>query len=301
MKENDDFLEDEELQEMQQKKQQKKSFWNNKKTVKGKALSAWLITIVVIFMLITFGLGMFLGKELAKSNEKKGISKPDNTVVDDNNVDNNQNVNDFTNRFITAALFSDEIGYGIASKFTTGYTSLTLEDKLDMTYNSLVKINPAHSLISEVPEKYKNVDYWDLSTGIQIYELSLDLFKEEYKNLFKEELTADLKTIGINGCPGVFEVDEELGYIYMSNQCGGIASPIYKYSTFNNSQDDSYYYVDQYVGVERTKADGTLEFVKPSTGEIVDVTSFEGNEDKFDKIQWKFDKNVNFISTEIME
>ena len=90
MNENDDFLEEDELQEMQQKKQQKKSFWNNKKTVKGKALSAWLVTIIVIFMLITFGLGMFLGKELF-SEKKESENKNDDKEVVDNSKEEKEN------------------------------------------------------------------------------------------------------------------------------------------------------------------------------------------------------------------
>ena len=76
---------DENQNPQQQIKQQKKSFWNNKKTVKGKALSAWLIVIVIVFMLITFGLGMYLGKEVFNNNQKsnevsENIEKPDEKV-----------------------------------------------------------------------------------------------------------------------------------------------------------------------------------------------------------------------------
>ena len=67
--------------------EKKKSFLNNKKTVSGKALSAWLITMIVIFMLFTFGLGVFLGKELF--SEKKQSKNNEKEVVDNNKEENN--------------------------------------------------------------------------------------------------------------------------------------------------------------------------------------------------------------------
>lgn len=54
-----------------QDKQQKKSFWNNKRTIKGKALSAWVIVMILVFMLFTFGLGLFLGKKVFVENNNK--------------------------------------------------------------------------------------------------------------------------------------------------------------------------------------------------------------------------------------
>lgn len=64
---------DEKQESQQQVHQQKRTFWNNKKTVKGKALSAWLIVMIVIFMLFTFGLGIYFGKEVF--SEKKNKNK----------------------------------------------------------------------------------------------------------------------------------------------------------------------------------------------------------------------------------
>ena len=60
---------------MEEQEQKKKSFLNNKKQVKGKALSAWVIVMILIFMMFIFGLGIFLGKELFAKNEKKSNNK----------------------------------------------------------------------------------------------------------------------------------------------------------------------------------------------------------------------------------
>lgn len=55
---------------MEEKKQKSKNFWNNTKTIKGKALSIWLIVIILSFMLIIFGLGMYLGKKIAEPKKE---------------------------------------------------------------------------------------------------------------------------------------------------------------------------------------------------------------------------------------
>ncbi len=72
---------DEKQESQQQVHQQKRTFWNNKKTVKGKALSAWLIVMIVIFMLFTFGLGIYFGKEVfsEKENKNKSNNEKSNT------------------------------------------------------------------------------------------------------------------------------------------------------------------------------------------------------------------------------
>lgn len=51
--------------------QEKKKILNNKKEVKGKPLKIWLVVMIIIFMLITFGLGLYLGKQLYRKENKK--------------------------------------------------------------------------------------------------------------------------------------------------------------------------------------------------------------------------------------
>ena len=72
---------------MEEEVEKKKSFLNNKKKIRGKALSAYVIVIIAIFMLFTFGIGYYLGKVL---NEPKNESKVNNEVVD--KVDNTDTV-----------------------------------------------------------------------------------------------------------------------------------------------------------------------------------------------------------------
>ena len=65
----------------EKKKSIKKRLLNNKKKVKGKALTAWIIVIIIISMIVTFGSGLIVGKLLYE--DKKNIT----TKVIDNTVD----------------------------------------------------------------------------------------------------------------------------------------------------------------------------------------------------------------------
>ena len=86
----------------------KKGLLNNKKQVTGKKLSVWVVVMILIFMLFTFGLGVYFGKEVFSDKKKsnKGTNTEQttnsetNTVIDNNNnentntvVDNNNNEN----------------------------------------------------------------------------------------------------------------------------------------------------------------------------------------------------------------
>ncbi len=60
-------------------KEKRINFWNNKKQVKGKALAAWVIAMIIIFMLFTFGIGIFLGKAVFVKNEEKASEETNTT------------------------------------------------------------------------------------------------------------------------------------------------------------------------------------------------------------------------------
>ncbi len=56
---------------MEEKKGEKKGILNNTKHVSGKPLRIWLIVMIIIFMLFTFGIGMYFGAELGPKKNKK--------------------------------------------------------------------------------------------------------------------------------------------------------------------------------------------------------------------------------------
>ena len=77
---------EEKNEKLKEETKTKKSFLNNKKTVKGKALTAWIIVIIIIAMIVTFGSGLIVGKLLYEGKNKKS-----NTVIDNTNTETNTN------------------------------------------------------------------------------------------------------------------------------------------------------------------------------------------------------------------
>ena len=54
----------------------KENFLTKKKEVKGRPLRIWIIIMIIIFMLFTFGIGLSLGKRLAEKDTKKETQEP---------------------------------------------------------------------------------------------------------------------------------------------------------------------------------------------------------------------------------
>ncbi len=77
----------EEEKKVEEVKEEKKGLLNNTKQVSGKPLKIWLVVMIVIFMLITFGLGLYLGKQLYGKEEKK-----ENNSVEQKNDESNKQI-----------------------------------------------------------------------------------------------------------------------------------------------------------------------------------------------------------------
>ena len=71
-------MEEEKKEEIVEKKE---NILTKKKEVKGKPLKVWLIVMIVVFMLFTFGLGVYFGKEVFTKKEKEKAKEP--TPVED--------------------------------------------------------------------------------------------------------------------------------------------------------------------------------------------------------------------------
>lgn len=309
---------EEKNEELKEETKTKKSFLNNKKTVKGKALTAWIIVIIIIAMIVTFGSGLIVGKLLYEGKKKNSNTVIDNTNTETNTnseVDNNENLEFNDNAksqiddFIKLAMHSSYEGTTIANDLSNGLVGLTVEQKELLTYFSVDDLKVLLTA-DMVPEKYKNDPYWNVSSGsTKIYQLPIQTFKDEYKRLFKEEYTIKGEDYHFGACPFIFKIDLELGNMYYSNQCGGTGLFGYLYSNYKYESDRDHYYVYQYVtyyGENNEKH--IIEFNKVKSKELVlsialDKTNeiestFEENKTKFETIKWTFDKDFNFISTE---
>ena len=294
--------------QQQMKQTQKKGLFNNKRQVKGKALSVWLIVMVLIFMMFTFGLGIYLGKELFAENKENNSEKDNtNTAVDDQNLVFDDNAKNKIDDFIEHAMDFYYEGSTVADELSKGITGLTKNQKELIAILSIDNQNNRKTLTDDtVPEKYKNDNYFqNLGPGNQRYEMPIYIFTDEYKRLFNEDYVIESEDYEFGGCPFVFKIDQELGNMYLSDQCGGTGIFGYDYLNYDYKTDNNYYYVYQYVAFfGENYDDQTIEYRKIKSNEIVDTIAmgetydFNSNASKFETVKWTFDKNLNFVSTE---
>jgi hypothetical protein len=266
---------------------------NNKSNKKeNKTL---IIIVIVIGLALVIG-GVFLGTKLQNKDEPKNEEPPiDNSKPDDLEPGKKKELNDSNaisklEKFVIVASYEDSNENGKANMFMNGISSLDHTIKLRLAWNSLINIQKIQTKVgTDVAEKYKNV------AGIEEKEeISLVQFDTEYKSLFNEN-TSYTENDNFSGCPGIYKIDKELGKIIIGVECGGFNPTEYYSKIYKYEEDNSFYYVYEYVGTNDSQSN---KLVKVSSREEVDVPSFEGNEDKFETVVWKFDKNFNFISTE---
>ena len=255
------------------------------------------IILIIVIIIVIICLGFFLVLKLCDNKDNNESNNNENTETP-TNIDGKLVINDNIKNKLDEYINLNFTSHGVVSNsIIDGTSELSQVAKESITYNSvsnqMVQLNK-----DQIPEKYRNNDYW-VSDGIIIYQLSLKTFEDEYKKIFNEEYKLDPEYYAIVGCPMVFNVDQELGYMFLSNQCGDTGPQRYLYLNYKYETDNDYYYVYQYIGYQKEGSEAnTIEYIKPKSKEIVDVDSFSGNESKFETLIWKFDKNLLFVSTE---
>lgn len=187
---------------------------------------------------------------------------------------------------------------GDLSKETFGMTE---KQKFTLVYQALVK-DLRRVTLDTLPEKYESEkDYFlgDSSNGV--YEISFDEFNKKYVYFFNEVADFDALTKYVYGNeetignPVLYKVDQELGKIYFTNYIGGTSSgDRYVSKVFDYESDDDFYYVNEYIA----KVSSNDKFYRTAVNDTeVEVNDFYGNENSFDILVWKFDKDYNFVST----
>ena len=125
--------------------------------------------------------------------------------------------------------------------------------------------------------------------------------KQKYVYFFNEVADFDALTKYVYGNeetignPVLYKVDQELGKIYFTNYIGGTSSgDRYVSKVFDYESDDDFYYVNEYIA----KVSSNDKFYRTAVNDTeVEVNDFYGNENSFDILVWKFDKDYNFVST----
>ena len=240
--------------------------------------------IIIGFCVIVLLLGLLLminpfGSK-TKSNKAKGKEKE---LTDKAAIEK-------LDYLIKVLSYKDSYGNGFGDIFFVGKEEIDSNQKINIAYYSAILINDKAKKVTKLDDKYKD-DYY--LNSLDLSELSIDEFKNEYKKLFNEDIDLnDSNAFSIYMCPRVVKYDKDANKLYISNECVSMYNDKYYYKNYKYTSDNDYYYVYQYIGVQ---TDG--KYYKTKSHEEVNVNAFEGNEEKFEKIVWRFDKKYNFAST----
>ena len=250
------------------------------------------LIIILILALILIGAGVLLGTGLIGGKTEEKEEKESTTTSEKIMSDADKK---FMESFAEAGLYHDEGQGGLAVMFMGGKDGLSEEEKITLVYFSLVGVQKKAQKITTIPDKYNSEGYWH---NARLFELPISTFKEEYKKFFQEEVVLSHVKDAIKACPFVYTIEEDIGMMYFSHECGGAGGSEYYHKTYKYDEDNNYFYLYQYIGEKATDTDGKVVFKNPNSGQTVEADSFEGNEEKFDTLVWKFKKNLVFVSTE---
>lgn len=178
--------------------------------------------------------------------------------------------------FIKAA---SNFSYSMSNTAEIFYNGITKDKitpamKVSIAYMKLLEYDKKIEQTNEIPQNV--LDAIGGTTGETATTVKISDYDEVYKNFFIEKFQYDSEE---GGCPYPRIVDETTGKIYLFHRCGG-SGPLGVHLQKNISYefDGNYYYVNQAV------------IFKKNT----DIT-----DTKNDKVVWKYDKNLYFVSTTI--
>ena len=214
-------MEEEKKEEPIVEETKKENILTRKKEVKGKPLKVWLIVMIAIFMLITFGLGVYFGKEVFNKKDKEKNNEPvlneeksnesipveeKKEIIEELNI-NSDFVNYIMNRFSKIAIYDEHLyqndKYEIES--ITDPESIMTAIK---AYNPPACSNNYYEVtLKDLNEKLNNV--------VANKNISFDMLKKEQNNIGSYD--------SLFGADSIEIIDEN--HIRLRNSfCGAIAS-----------------------------------------------------------------------------
>lgn len=278
------------------------------KPKKGSNILVIIIAILVLFLGGGFTVwGIILAanvtkEEVPKEEEKKEEKKPDQSPAK-KGIDEERLM-----YFVEAGINSRNVGESNDS-LTKGYIKpLTKYDEIKITLARTIEVDKVYEKIDSFPDEYPLE--FDYAEGVDHYKMKVDDFKNTYKKLFNKNFEYDFsdlkhRLVGSQTCPYVLATDEKNGLIYLfslKDQCIKIkqlANAKTLYKNISVDEDNDYYYVRQYIGFHYSGSEYDNEAFYDGKGNTIEVDKFEGNEEKFSKITWKFTKEYDFVSTTI--
>ena len=242
---------------------------SKKKGVSGLAVFLLIILFLAAGLVGGWYVGhnnlLQIGKETTKKEEKE-TTKETKEV----SAEAKQKMDDF----IDAATFFSYSMSNTAEKFYAGITNenVTPDMKVAMTYVKLLEMDKKSEQASEIPQNVSEAVGGTANESATTVKISD--YDEAYKSFFNEDPQYDTKN---GGCPYPRVVDKTTGKIYLFSRCGGSGPQgIFISKNISYDFDGNNYYVNQAVVFQKE----------------VNIPSV-----KINKIVWKFDKDLNFVST----
>lgn len=256
-----------------------------------KKKNVFLIVIIVVLLLLCVGMGTFIF-----INKDKLLLKESPKTKEENPVVITDEIKSKLERFINAASHFNDDEIVTATYFNKGVTNISKQMKLKMVYNDVVDLNG-----KDLAGKYEEITDDELSgiqtssssggtemwkyVGLPIGSIKISDFDNIYKQFFNEEAKYTIDELIDLGCPFPVGINKEYDKIYLSDRCGGTvygdAAPAYSHTIVSYDVINNNYVVEQIAKDKLMYNNGAVETLK--TYNIV----------------WTFDKNLNFISTEV--
>ena len=178
-----------------------------------------------------------------------------------------------------ASTYNHSSGTSTFEKFAGGlnYSQFKKGFKLKMAYNAIFydkKTKDYTLTASDISKMESTINKVEMK-GEPVHVMKTSDFSGEYKGLFQEDTTYNLKDLNF-GCPTPWAMDKDTGRIFLFSRCGGTSNFKLTAKITSINSDDSYYYVHQ-------------------SASIVDMSN--NKTVKSYKTLWKFDKNFKFVNT----
>ena len=207
---------------------------NNKKQVKGKALSIWYVVIILIFMLLSFGFGMCFGQRMIKTkntdtkkdNQKENVlptekEKKDSEILP---VEINDEIISLYNKYHSSSNPTELSPWIEEEIYMSDVYELKEDTGISFTYiykimdiaKSKLPINGNDDLKKIIKESYK------------------DFFGDKYSSLYDSYENNEFKCL---------EILYENGELKPDLRCGGTSEEKVKFSLVKAEKDSNNMYL----------------------------------------------------------
>lgn len=240
----------------------------------------------LIILMFLIGIGLGFGANYGLSYLNKDVDKKESSSVSEDKSEEkttevSADVKEKLGLFIEAASSSYSGRGSFMKSFVDGKTTFDSNDKYTLVYSVMYLKNLVTKDVIISPEEIKSikdeklVNYFKTYADSQHDIMKASIFDYFYNYLFNE--TGEKKyadNVSVE-CPGQVGFNEETNNIYLGQECGGTGGFSYDQKIDSYEFDGENYLVHQ---------SGT--FI-PNPGDKENI-----------KLLWKFDKDLNFVSTE---